>query len=128
MLPSDHPLAGCEHVDLSDLAEQPIVSFPPNSSSVLRASTEKMCEAAGFRPRFVQSAPDSYTIHALVAAGVGVSLTVSSCLHIQQPGVVYLPIRNPSIALSSALAWNIDNPSPAVQSVLRVAETVLPHL
>lgn len=125
-LPSDHRLASQERIDVADLADEPFVSFPANAGSSLRDATFRVCEEAGFNPRVVQEAPDSYTILALVAAGVGVTLTLSSCLHIQQTGMVHRPLAGPAIRLQSALAWRTDNPSAALRSVLAVAREALP--
>ncbi|ADG88515.1 LysR family transcriptional regulator [Thermobispora bispora] len=125
-LPADHPLAGCDRIDLADLAGEPFVSFPANAGSSLRDATVKACVNAGFHPRIVQEAPDSYTILALVAAGVGVTLTLSSCLHVQQTGLVYRRLAGPGIRLQAALAWRSDNPSAALRAVLAVAEQALP--
>lgn len=90
-LPSDHRLAHLESIPIGILADEPFVSFPANTGSTVRDAMVEACEATGFNPRVVQEAPDSYTILALVAAGVGVTLTVSSCRHIQQNGLVYRP-------------------------------------
>ncbi|MFB7307535.1 LysR family transcriptional regulator [Streptomyces sp. NPDC056192] len=125
-LPSDHPLARLEQIPLEVLAQEPFVSFPANTGSTVRDATVGACEAAGFNPRVVQEAPDSYTILALVAAGVGVTLTVTSCQHIQQNGLVYRPLAGPPIRLQAALAWRTDNPSAALRAVLAVAEGALP--
>ncbi|MGC5004049.1 LysR family transcriptional regulator [Streptomyces sp. NBC_00353] len=125
-LPSDHPLARLERVPIEVLAEESFVSFPANTGSTVRDATVGACEAAGFNPRVVQEAPDSYTILALVAAGVGVTLTVTSCQHIQQNGLVYRPLAGPPIRLQAALAWRTDNPSAALRAVLAVAESALP--
>lgn len=67
-LPFDHPLARYEAVPLGELADEPFVSFPANSGSTVRDAMTEACESAGFTPRVVQEAPDSYTIMALVAA------------------------------------------------------------
>lgn len=125
-LPSDHPLARRRHIPIAALADEPFVSFPSNAGSTVRDATVKACEDAGFNPRVVQEAPDSYTILALVAAGVGVTLTVTSCQHIQQTGLVYRPLAGPPIRLQAALAWRPDNPSAALRTVLAVAEEALP--
>lgn len=125
-LPQDHPLAERERIALADLEGEPFVTFPANAGSSLRDASFRACEEAGFRPRVVQEAPDSYTILALVAAGVGVSLTLSSCLHIQQTGIVHRPLEGPPRRLQAALAWRRDNPSAALRSVLRVAAEALP--
>ncbi|MFJ1840536.1 MULTISPECIES: LysR family transcriptional regulator [unclassified Streptomyces] len=125
-LPSDHPLARLESVPIGVLAEEPFVSFPANTGSTVRDAMVGACEAAGFNPRVVQEAPDSYTILALVAAGVGVTLTVTSVQHIQQSGLVYRPLSGPPIRLQAALAWRADSPSAALRAVLAVAEEALP--
>lgn len=125
-LPSDHPLAQRETVPIGVLAEESFVSFPANTGSTVRDAMVEACEGAGFNPRVVQEAPDSYTILALVAAGVGVTLTVTSCQHIQQNGLVYRPLAGPPIRRQAALAWRADNPSAALRAVLAVAEEALP--
>ncbi|MEW2308156.1 LysR family transcriptional regulator [Streptomyces sp. NPDC006864] len=125
-LPSDHSLARSRAVPLAVLAGEPFVSFPANSGSTVRDAMTEACEGAGFTPRTVQEAPDSYTILALVAAGVGVTLTVTSVQHIQQNGLVYRPLAGPPIRLRAALAWRADNPSAALRAVLAVAEEALP--
>ncbi|WP_329539992.1 LysR family transcriptional regulator [Streptomyces sp. NBC_01358] len=125
-LPSDHPLAARESVPLEVLAGEPFVSFPANTGSTVRDAMVGACEAAGFNPRVVQEAPDSYTILALVAAGVGATLTVTSVQHIQQSGLVYRPLAGPPIRRQAALAWRADNPSAALRAVLAVAEEALP--
>lgn len=125
-LSSDHPLAARDSVPIEVLAEEPFVSFPANTGSTVRDAMVGACEAAGFNPRVVQEAPDSYTILALVAAGVGVTLTVTSVQHIQQNGLVYRPLADPPIRRQAALAWRADNPSAALSAVLAVAETALP--
>ncbi|WP_369206641.1 LysR family transcriptional regulator [Streptomyces sp. PU-14G] len=125
-LASDHPLARQERIAVADLAAEPFVSFPANAGSSLRDVTFLTCERAGYLPRVVQEAPDSYTILALVAMGVGVTLTLTSCTHIQQTGLVYRPLAGAPVLLRSALAWRADNPSAALRSVLDVARETLP--
>jgi DNA-binding transcriptional LysR family regulator len=125
-LPADHALARRKRIPLEALADQPFVSFPSNTGSSLRDATVRVCETAGFSPRVVQEAPDSYTILALVAAGVGVTITLTSCQHIQQTGLVYRPLSGVGVHLQSALAWRSDNPSAALRAVLAAAEVALP--
>ncbi|TVT52477.1 LysR family transcriptional regulator [Amycolatopsis rhizosphaerae] len=125
-LPADHRLARRERVPLEELAGEPFVTFPANAGSTLRDASVQACQRAGFHPKVVQEAPDSYTILALVAAGVGVTLTLTSCRHIQQTGLVYRPLAGPAIRLHAALAWREDNPSRALRTVLAIAEQALP--
>jgi DNA-binding transcriptional LysR family regulator len=125
-LPSDHRLARRQRIPVEELAEEPFVGFPSNAGSSVRDATVRTCVAAGFTPRVVQEAPDSYTILALVAAGVGVTLTLTSCQHIQQTGLVYRRLAGPVVRLQAALAWRRDNPSAALRTVLAIAEEALP--
>lgn len=125
-LPLGHPLAESESIPVTALAGQPFVSFPANAGSSLRDATFRTCETAGFTPRVLQEAPDSYTILALVAAGVGVTLTLTSCQHIQQNGLVYRPLAGPAVRLQAALAWRTDNSSAPLRTVLSVASRALP--
>ncbi|MGW1675883.1 LysR family transcriptional regulator [Saccharopolyspora sp. NPDC002376] len=125
-LPTDHPLAQQDRIRIEQLADEPFVSFPANAGSTLRDALVKACVSAGFNPRVVQEAPDSYTILALVAAGVGVTLTLTSCQHIQQTGLVYRPLVGEPIRMHAALAWRTDNSSAALRTVLDIAEEALP--
>ncbi|MEU3191622.1 LysR family transcriptional regulator [Streptomyces sp. NPDC006992] len=125
-LPSDHRLARRGHIPVEALAEEPFVSFPANAGSSLRDIMAMTCEKAGFTPRVVQEAPDSHTILALVASGVGVTLTLTSCQHIQQTGLVYRPLAGAPVRLQAALTWRKDNPSAALRTVLAVALEALP--
>ena len=125
-LPTDHRLAREKDIAVADLADEPFVTFPGAQGSSVRDHLVRTAMNAGFTPRIVQEAPDSYTILALVAAGVGVTLTVSSVQHIRQSGMVYRELRGDVPVLGSALAWREDNASTALHTVLRVAERVLP--
>jgi DNA-binding transcriptional LysR family regulator len=82
--------------------------------------------SAGYSPRIVQEAPDSYTILGLVAAGVGVTITVSSVAHIDTPGLVYREFTDGPPELEAVLVWRPDQLSGATRAVLDIATTVLP--
>ncbi len=126
VLPVEHELAAKKSVKISDLIDQPFVTFPRDSGSTLRSITNKVCWDQGFTPRVVQEAPDSYTIHAMVAAGQGVSLAFSSTLNINQPGVTYLPIIGELPTLQSAIAWDAASGSQALAAVVSVADAIFP--
>lgn len=125
-LPSDHPLTGRETIRVSDLASEPFVTFPGTQGSTVRDALIHVAMGAGFTPRIVQEAPDSYTILGLVAAGVGVTITVSSVQHINTPGLVYRDLEDDLPELAAVLAWRKDNVSTATHAVLEIAGRVLP--
>lgn len=125
-LPSDHPLAGREKIRVADLASEPFVTFPGTQGSGVRNALIHAAMGAGFTPRIMQEAPDSYTILGLVAAGVGVTLTVSSVQHIDTPGLVYRELEDDLPQLAVVLAWRKDDASAATRAVLEIAERLLP--
>lgn len=123
LLPADHQLAARESISVSDLQDELFVTFPRDAGSTLRTITNKVCWDAGFNPKVVQEAPDSYTIHAMVAAGQGVSIALSSTANINQPGVIYLPLVGQLPRLQTAIAWSADNQSSALAAVIEVADS-----
>ncbi|UYP18599.1 LysR family transcriptional regulator [Rhodococcus sp. Z13] len=126
-LPAEHPLAGCEKVGLADLATEPWVMLPAEPGSMLRELLLRLAHDAGFTPRIVQSAPDSLSLVALVSAGVGVSMTVSSvAANVINPEVVFVPLADHPEPLDVRLVWREDDDSAALAEVLRLSEQALP--
>lgn len=126
-LPDSHRLAGRTTVALTDLIDDDFVSLPVDQGSILQATMFALCITAGFQPRVVQIAPDSATVLALVAAGVGVTITLSSVAPVLTSGIVYVPFERiePS-HMFATLAWRANDPSQTLHRVLEVAERVLP--
>src|SRR5579871_5955585 len=77
VLPARHPLAKASRqrsIRASDLRNQPFVFLSPAAGRRAFEKPVSLCEAAGFRPRVVQEAPQWLTIVRLVGAGLGVSI------------------------------------------------------
>lgn len=124
-LPNNHPLAFGSSIAVEDLKDQPFVAAPANRGSSARDELIEACGAAGFHPRIVQEAGDLYTIMALVAAGVGITLTLSSGSAISQPGVTCLPLRNGKRDIDVSIGWRIDASSLAVKAVVDLIDEIL---
>jgi len=71
-VPPDHRLAGTDEVRLADAAEETFILLRPGYG--LRATTEALCEAAGFTPRVGFEGEEVETLRGLVTAGLGVAL------------------------------------------------------
>ncbi|WP_327181473.1 LysR family transcriptional regulator [Streptomyces sp. NBC_01334] len=126
-LPDSHPLAQRAELAFADLAHEPFVSFPVSRGSAVREAMVQACHEAGFAPRIVQEAPDSYNLLALVGAGVGLAVVVESARAIRLEHVVFRPLAGDDVpVLPIALGWRTGNPSAALKAVLRVAERVMP--
>jgi DNA-binding transcriptional LysR family regulator len=126
-LPADHRLTSQERIRIADLVDDDFVSLRDDQGSMLQATMYHLCISAGFQPRIAQFAPDSNTVLALVAAGAGVTITLSSVRPAQSVGIEYRPIDGAHTThLVSALAWRKDNPSPSLARVLEASLTALP--
>lgn len=125
-VPTSHRLANAEVVRIADLRDEPVVALPESSGSAVRGMLVARCHVAGFAPRFVQTAPDSWTCVALVAAGVGLHLTTASAVeHLPLDGVHIVEVADLP-AISVYLVWREDDENPALRRVLETSERVLP--
>lgn len=70
VLPSGHPLAAHDAIDLAQLAADPWVAPTAFCAGVVRGA----CAAAGFEPDIVFSSADYGAVQGFVAAGAGVAL------------------------------------------------------
>ena len=126
-IPSSHPLADRQYVSMKDLVGEHFVTLPQDPGAILRDYLMRLASTAGFVPSIVQVAPDTWTLVSLVAAGIGVALTVSTVAeNVHYPGVVFLPLDDEMAPILLQLVWRTDNDSPALREVLRLSEEVLP--
>ena len=86
----------------------------------------RLCLDAGFSPCTVQEAPDSQSISALVAAGMGVTITFDSVAAGYDSRIAAVPLDLPNEATQLHLAYRLDQQDAALNTVLDVAEAVLP--
>ncbi|SDS19270.1 DNA-binding transcriptional regulator, LysR family [Brevibacterium sandarakinum] len=126
-LPDGHRLAGRSSIRVEDLADEDFITLPAHPSSTLRENTMRLCHDAGFTPRQAQTAPDTQTIGALVAAGLGVSITFDSVsANTREVGTVAVPLDIPQDPSTLYLAHRSDHGKPSLDAVLALAEEVLP--
>lgn len=119
-----HPLAQAPSVSIQDLANDSWVSLPVRSGSALQNRLTQLAMGAGFVPRITQSAPDSWAQLVLVSADIGCAMTVNSVRqNLPELDVVYKPIADsPNPPLEVRLIWRKDNLTPAVTTVIDIAQ------
>jgi DNA-binding transcriptional LysR family regulator len=126
-VPSDHPLADAGSVSFADLRDEPFITLPEVFGSAVRAIFVSSCHRAGFAPDIVQTAPDSWTCFALVAAGVGLHFTTDSAFRqLTLEGVRTVPLTDEIPSIFGYLLWRTDDRDPALARVLGISEQVLP--
>ena len=127
VVPSDHRMAERAAVSFADLRDEPFIALPESFGSVVRAQFTARCHLAGFAPDIVQTAPDSWTCVALVAAGVGLHVTTESALsRMALDGVRMVQLADDIPPIHGYLLWRAGTPDPALATVLRISEGVLP--
>jgi DNA-binding transcriptional LysR family regulator len=126
-VPADHPVAGTSSVAFAELRNEPFITLPEAFGSAVRAMFVAGCYAAGFAPDIVQTAPDSWTCVALVAAGVGLHYTTDSAVRqMTLDGVRIVPLAEEILPVFSYLLWRTGDPDPALAKVLGISKQVLP--
>lgn len=126
-LPESHRLAGQEAVAATDLADEPWLVLPGGAGATLPNRLNTLAMNAGFVPRIVQVAPDSWTLVVLVGAEMGVALTLSSVReHVPSRGVVYKPLSQEHKPVEVRLIWRRGDLNPALRSVIEVSKSVFP--
>ncbi|NOJ60283.1 LysR substrate-binding domain-containing protein [Arthrobacter sp. 260] len=125
-VPTTHPLASSESAAMKEFATDYFVTLPPHPGSVLTDRLIRLSHAAGFDPLVAQVAPDTWTALALVAAEVGVHLTISSvATNTHNQEFSFLPIANPFEDVLLRMAWREDSHNPALATILELAEEAL---
>lgn len=127
-IPPTHPLANQEKIWIKDLAHDPWVSLPVGFGSALQNRLTNLAIAAGFVPRIVQTAPDSWALMVLVGVESGCAVTVSSVRdNLPDPGVKFMRIADSSNPpLQVRLIWRKDNLTPAVKAAVNIAQELFP--
>lgn len=127
-IPPTHALANEDAIHIKDLADESWVSLPGGFGSALQNRLTNLAVAAGFTPRIVQTAPDSWALMVLVGVESGCAVTVSSVRdNLPEPGVKFLPIADsPNPPLEVRLIWRTDNLTPAVKAAINIAKDLFP--
>jgi DNA-binding transcriptional LysR family regulator len=94
VLPSGHRLRAKSSISPGELKDEGFVLFARQMGRLAYDRTVACCEADGFRPNFVQDAPQWPTVLRLVGAGLGVSLAPACVASLNMPGVIFKKVRS----------------------------------
>lgn len=113
-----HPQAGRTAIDLTELKNEPFISYPQSSGADIGiyGKIRQLCERAGFVPNVVQEALEPSLTIGLVAAGLGVAIVPSAVQCIQIDDVVFRPIADDLAEATLYLAFREGDRSPRVES------------
>jgi DNA-binding transcriptional LysR family regulator len=117
VLPESHHLARGDHVRLSDLRDEPFISYPSHQRSVVYESVFDACERAGFTPTRVQEVRETSTLVSFVAAGIGVALVPASVQHLGITGATYRRLAGTTGEVQLAIAQRRGDDDPTLARV-----------
>jgi len=96
LLPSNHPFAKRETLQLIELRNDDFILFP--EGYVLKKIAVEACNTVGFTPKISSEGEDMDAIKGLVAAGIGITLLPESSFYDSTPRfTVKIPIETPII-------------------------------
>jgi DNA-binding transcriptional LysR family regulator len=125
-LPTNHPAAKHDEVDLGLLKDDPFVLFPRRNGPTLYDRVITTCREAGFEPRLGQEAPQIASILFLVAAELGVTMVPASMGQLNIAGVAYRPIAGDAPVTRLALAHRRGETSAVVRNFLATVRCEAP--
>lgn len=122
-VPSGHPLAEADQVELEALAGEPFIMYAPYEARYFHDLLVELFSRAGLVPNYVQHLAQIHSILAMVHSGVGVALVPQAALNLHFSGVALRPIglsRQRPAELFFVSREDNDNPLlPIVASLAR---------
>jgi DNA-binding transcriptional LysR family regulator len=114
-----HPLAGREHIELAEIAREPMLTLHLDKSAEPRYLLQ-CCVEAGFEPVVFQEATEPQTLLAMVGAGLGVALMPETTSRIGWPGVSFLPIKTRPPSANLYITHPVQDDAPVVRAFLKI--------
>lgn len=121
VLASDHPLADSDGVELSEVADEPMVLLDIRSS---RTHTLELMSARGVKPRIEYRTADYELCRALVGRGLGYTLLMRRAVSRATwdgSHVTYVPIKPRPRTVEVQVAWLPGALPPRVKAVVQCA-------
>jgi DNA-binding transcriptional LysR family regulator len=114
-----HPLAAQPHIELADLAGEPLLTLALDKSGFARHLIQS-CVDAGFEPVIYQEASEPQTVLAMVSAGLGVALMPETSARVTWPGVTFVPIKTNPPPANLYITYPAQDDAPVVRAFLKI--------
>lgn len=104
---------------MQELKNERFIANLAYKGSVIREVFIAACQKTGFNPNIIKEVDDNYSIIILVAAGLGITITLEGLESLNNTEVKYIPIHDSEAFLDMAIVWREDNPSILIRNVLK---------
>ena len=115
---ADHPLASRSRINLSSLANEPLVMFSRKVSPVYFDNLIATCKASGFSPRVLHEVRSVASQIAFVSYGQGIALVPASLKKLAPANVVFRPLSQKLNVVTTAVAWNTERANPLIDEII----------
>jgi len=105
---------------LESIRQQPLIMISREVSTTYYDHCIRLCGSAGFSPRIVQEARDTFTLLNLVRAGLGVGLVPRSAKEMHVTGVKFSDIHNREAEWDVGVAWHKLYESALVRNFVQI--------
>jgi DNA-binding transcriptional LysR family regulator len=112
-LPKGHPLSKQDRINLDALAREPMVFCPRDISPSYFDRILAICRGQGLSPKIDFEARSITSQLAFVSCGTAIGLVPESMMAEGNAAVCFLPIEGETNIVTSAIAWNENNQTPA---------------
>lgn len=117
----NHKLASHLHVELSELAGEPLLTLALDRSAFARYLVQ-CCANAGFEPAIFQEALEPQTVLAMVGAGLGVALMPETTARVGWPGVTFIPIKSNPPSANLYITYPAHDDVPVIRAFLKILQ------
>lgn len=119
VVPRDHRLAGPGEVRLADLSDEDFIFQTRGEHGTVHDRLIAACQAGGLVPRIRHYILHEDTQLAMVAAGMGISLTLEGAAARRwRRQIVFKPVRDLDVSVDLDLIWNEDRLSDHARRVI----------
>ena len=115
---ADHPLASRSRINLSSLANEPLVMFSRKVSPVYFDNMIATCKASGFSPRVLHEVRSVASQIAFVSYGQGIALVPASLKKLAPANVVFRSLSQKLNVVTTAVAWNTARSNPLIDEII----------
>lgn len=123
-VPRGHRLASLDQIHIEDLRDEPMVFFQRDTVPSVYERIMGMFRRAGQEPNIVQEAGEQHTLIALVAAGLGYSITAAGPQYWGTRDVVYRPLAHAAAWIPMGIAWRRAERSEPVSWFVETARSM----